>query len=116
MALPTGIARIDGKADGIVIALETERLTMADLTSSLSRLRTSLTRVREQSSAVEAELAAVKKEVKAQKAEKDRQGRALSEMRGRDVEELEGLEGILGLRIEGVTRELVDGNLQSTKV
>jgi hypothetical protein len=88
------------------IALEQERHTVGDLSSSLARLQQTLSKTKEQSAAVEAELNAVRKEVKAERGEKERQGKVLEQQRGRDAIELQILQEVLGLRIEGVKGEL----------
>ena len=75
---------------------------MADLQSSVNHLHTTLTRVREQSATLEGELNSVRKEVKTKRTEKERQGKALDEMRNRDGDELRRLEEMVGWKIEGV--------------
>ncbi len=74
------------------------------MTSSLNHLQTTLAKVKKQSAALEAELNAVRKEVKGEKAEKERQGKVLEEMRGKDGVELGQLEDAIGWRVEGVKR------------
>jgi kinetochore protein Spc25 len=89
-----------------MLALEQERHTVGDLSSSLARLQQTLSKTKEQSAAVEAELNAVRKEVKAERGEKERQGKVLQQQRGRDAIELQILQEVLGLRIEGVKGQL----------
>lgn len=94
------------------LALEQERHTVGDLSSSLARLQQTLSKTKEQSAAVEAELNAVRKEVKAERGEKERQGKVLEQQRGRDAIELQILQEVLGLRIEGVKGQLKPVSLQ----
>jgi kinetochore protein Spc25 len=107
-ALPSSIF-VEALSDDTV-ALEQERHTVQDLSSSLARLQQTLAKTKEQSAAIEAELNAVRKEVKAQRGEKERQGRVLEEQRGRDGLELQILQEVLGLRIDGVKRACLTGN------
>ena len=67
-----------------------------------------LAKVKEQNASLEAELTALRKEVKGERAEKERQGRVLGDMRGRDGVELLELEEAVGWRVEGVKRACVD--------
>ncbi|GFZ49559.1 Probable kinetochore protein SPC25 [Saitozyma sp. JCM 24511] len=94
---------LEREREAVMLAtLEQERHTVGDLSSSLARLQQTLSKTKEQSAAVEAELNAVRKEVKAERGEKERQGKVLEQQRGRDAIELQILQEVLGLRIEGV--------------
>lgn len=86
----------------MLLGLENERTTVADLTASVNHLQATLNRVKEQSAQVEHELNAVRKEVAMRRSEKKRQGEKLREMRRRDEDELDIMEQALGWRVHGV--------------
>ncbi|KAL7422769.1 kinetochore-associated Ndc80 complex subunit spc25 [Cryptotrichosporon argae] len=86
----------------MLATLEAERHTLADLTSSLSRLQNSLSRVREQSTSLDSELGAVRKEALAERATKERQRAALGEMHEMDSAESARMEAALGWKIAGI--------------
>lgn len=83
-------------------AIEMERHTVADLSTSLARLQTSLNKVKEASANFDGETAAVRTEVLAERATKERQGKVLHENRSLDETELSAMERALGLSIAGV--------------
>ncbi|EIW67257.1 hypothetical protein TREMEDRAFT_64507 [Tremella mesenterica DSM 1558] len=91
----------------MLAAIENERLTLADLTSSLSHIQKTLAKVKEQSASLETELTSLTREVNITKAEKERQAKVLDEMRGRDGDELRALEEALGWKVEGVKQDLL---------
>ncbi|WWD19063.1 hypothetical protein CI109_103521 [Kwoniella shandongensis] len=91
----------------MLATLESERHTLADLTSSLSHLQSNLAKTKEQSSALESELQTLRKEVKTERTEKERQGKVLDEMKGRDGWELKELEETMGWKVEGIKEDVL---------
>lgn len=89
----------------MLVALDLERRTEHDLQATLTHMQTTLSRVKEQSKSLEEELNAVKRAVQTERTEKERQTKALESQRSRDSLELRVLQDILGVRIEGVTRQ-----------
>lgn len=94
-------------ADGIFfIAIEIERHTVADLSTSLARLQASFNKIRETGANLDGEMGSIRKDIRADRATKERQGRVLAENREMDMAQLQVLEDALGLSIQGVGGEL----------
>ncbi len=84
------------------LAIESEKHTRDDLSSSVNHLQTTLNKLKDQSTSLSNEVRSVEKIVRTERAEKERQETSLEEMRLKDEPELRGLEDVLGWKVEGV--------------